>query len=168
MKSNPDKAIQAVINPHPITLGQIALLDRVQAPFLYGDYSHIEENGVALWIYKTSKESMEKCVKEFNDRERLALEMLNSMSVEEYADLCQELYMAVKRFNDMLPNPEPDEERDAITGELIKKKAQETETDGLLKSESGCAGHIITRLITPFTSFLRFMRQFFTGRMRKE
>lgn len=163
MKSNPKKAVQAVINPAPLTLAQIALFERIDAPFLYGDFNNIEENGVALWIYRTP---LEQVVHNWDERELLSLQMLTSMTLEEFILAVRDLSLALTRFQDMMPKPEPPQV-DPVTGE-IKKKAHDLAMAGLLKSQSSPAEPTATHWIWRCVKYLRLTWLFSGGVMRRE
>ena len=81
--SNPEKAIQAIADPAPLTLAQIALFEKIDAPILHADISCLRDNLIAVWIYKTP---LHEVARNFERREELALLMSENMTGEEYGN----------------------------------------------------------------------------------
>ena len=81
MNANPEKAVDAITNPAPLTLSQIAIFEKINAPILYADISSLRDNLIAVWIYKTP---IREVAKNIERREELALVMSENMSGDEY------------------------------------------------------------------------------------
>lgn len=160
--SNPTKAIDAIVNPSPLTLSKIALFEKINAPILRADVSSLHDNLIAVWIYKTP---IRECVRNFERREELALDMSEQMSGDEYGFALTDLVNALTAFYQMLPRPE--------TGELDedgneKKNPSDSATDGLQNSPNGYAAPTNTTSTKFLTKCLRFVSRFFTGVGRKQ
>lgn len=129
MNSNPEKAIQAITNPAPLTLAQLALFEKIDAPVLRADLSSLRENLIAVWIYK---EALREVSRNFDRREECALEMAEKMSGEEYGEALTELVRACTAFYEMMPRKETGEDEGG-------KGDGETEDEGPKKALSGSA-----------------------------
>lgn len=155
--SNPQKAIDAIVNPSPLSLSKIALFEKINAPILRADVSSLHDNLIAVWIYKTP---VRECVRNFDRREELALDMSEQMSGDEYGIALAELANAMTAFYQMLPRAE--------TGELDedgneKKNPSDSVTDGLQNSPNGFAAPTNTKSTRFLTKCLRFVSRFFIG-----
>lgn len=129
MNSNPEKAIQAITNPAPLTLAQLALFEKIDAPVLRADLSSLRDNLIAVWIYK---KPLREVSRNFDRREECALEMADKMSGEEYGEALTELVRACTAFYEMMPRKE--------TGEAEGEEGNgETEDEGPKKALSGSA-----------------------------
>lgn len=47
---NADQALEAMVNPSPITIGQLALLDRCNCPLVLGEWADLDRTLLALWL----------------------------------------------------------------------------------------------------------------------
>lgn len=157
MKNNPEKAIDAITNPSPLTLSKLALFEKIDAPVLRADISRLHDNLIAVWIYKTP---IRECVKNFDRREELALEMSEQMSGEEYGYALTELIQAVTAFYQMLPRSESGDLDDEGNE---KKNPSDSETDGLPRSPNGSAERTSTKFAKSLMRFLRFAWRYCTG-----
>lgn len=165
MKSNPEKAVQAITNPAPLTLAQLALFEKIDAPILYADITSLRDNLIAVWIYKTP---ITEVARNFERREELALVMSEKMSGEEYGEALTELIRAVTAFYEMMPRKESGEEDAPEAGEDASKKVSRgSATGGLPSSRNGSAGLIITRLAMFFAKPIAWIWHSFTGAGRK-
>lgn len=161
MNNNPEKAIDAITNPSPLTLSKLALFEKIDAPVLRADISRLHDNLIAVWIYKTP---IQDCVRNFERREELALAMSEQMSGEEYGYALTELIQSVTAFFQMMPRPE--------TGDLDedgneKKNPSNSGTDGSRNSRNGSAEHTNTGSTKFWMKCLRFVLRFFTDAGRK-
>ena len=170
MKANPEKAVEAIVNPAPLTLSQLAMFEKIDAPIMRADATSLHDNLIAIWIYKTP---IREVVKNFERREELALAMSEKMSGDEYGFALTELMKAVTAFYEMLPRPEngEDEEGDAEEGEADgqgkKSLTGDSETASSPSSPNGCAAPTSGRWSMSLTKPLRSVLRFFIGRGRK-
>lgn len=163
MSGNPEKAVNAITKPASLTLAQLALFEKIDAPILRADTSCLRDNLIAIWIYKNPTSVV---ARNFDKREILALEMSEKMTGEEYGSALIEVIEAVTAFYEMMPKKENGEEEEEEEG-LKKKTLSDTATGGLPNSQSGFAVSIISRLLMCMMNVLRCVLHFFTGAMRK-
>lgn len=171
MKGNPEKAVAAITNPAPLTLAQLALFEKIDAPVLYADVSSLRDNLIAVWIYK---HPVREVAKNFERREELALEWSEKLSGDEYGQYLTELLQACTAFYEMMPRKESsgeiDEDGDGGeegVDEQPKKALSGSATDGLPSLRSGCAGHIIMKLAGCWKRLRLFVSRCFIGAGRK-
>lgn len=169
MKANPEKAVDAIVNPAPLTLSQLAMFEKIDAPIMRADATSLHDNLIAIWIYKTP---IREVVKNFERREELALAMSEKMSGDEYGFALAELMKAVTAFYEMLPRPENGEDEDDAEegdadGQGKKSLADGSETASSPSSPNGCAEHTSGRWSMSLTKPLRSVLRFFIGRGRR-
>lgn len=160
--SNPEKAIQAIADPAPLTLAQIALFEKIDAPILHADISCLRDNLIAVWIYKTP---LHEVARNFERREELALLMSEGMTGEEYGNVLTELIRACTAFYEMMPRRETGEEESG--GDPSKKASSGSATAGSRSSQNGYVGPTTTRRRSYFARALRSIWRFCTGAGRK-
>lgn len=164
MNSMPEKAVDAISKPSPLTLSQLALFEKIDAPILRADISNLRENLIAIWIYRNPVSLVARKIEE---REVLALEMSEKMTGEEYGVAIVEVLEAVTAFYEMMPKKEAEEgEEDAK--EQGKKPLCGSATDGLPNSQNGLAASTTSRRHISLMNVLRCVLRFFTGATRKE
>lgn len=176
MNSNPEKSVQAIVNPAPLTLAQLALFEKIDAPVLYADVTSLRDNLIALWIYKNP---IREVAKNFEKREELALAWSEKLTGEDYGDALTELLQACTAFYEMMPRKESSgeideaEDGEAADGEAgvdeqPKKALSGSATDGSPSLRSGCAGHTIMKLAGCWKRLRLFVSRCFTavGRRR--
>ena len=171
MNRNPDKAVAAITNPAPLTLAQLALFEKIDAPVLYADVSSLRDNLIAVWIYK---HPVREVAKNFERREELALEWSEKLSGDEYGQYLTELLQACTAFYEMMPRKESageiDEDGDGGeegVDEQPKKASSGSATDGLPSLPSGSAEHTITIWARCWRAFRAFVSRCFIGAGRK-
>ena len=165
MNGNPEKAIQAITNPAPLTLAQLALFEKIDAPVLYADLSSLRDNLIAVWIYKTP---LREVSRNFDRREECALEMADKMSGEEYGEALTELVRACTAFYEMMPRKETSDGDGDEAGDGEPKKALSgSATAGSQSSQNGCAVNMDTRSRSFFVKLLRWIWRCCTGVGRK-
>lgn len=119
MKDNPNETIDAMTNPKPLTLGKIALLEKISSPLLVGNYSRLADNLKAVWAYRTPTSEAAKNIDKVDE---LSAAMGDALTLEEYQDSLLEILGGITEFFAMLPRPEAE-----------KKTLSATATDGLPK-----------------------------------
>lgn len=114
---NPKEALEALADPAPLTLGQIALLDLYGSPLLHGDIGDLNKVTFSLWLLSMP---LAQAVAEarFPDR---AIVWAGGITPEEYDRRLVDVLAAIAAFFHILPRPESGED-DAI-GDLKKKRA---------------------------------------------
>ena len=113
MKNNPEEVIDALTNPKPLTLGKLALLERISSPLLVGNYERLEDNLKAVWIYRTPTS---EAAKEIGRIDELAMKMGDEITLDDYQNALLELLGGITDFYRMLPRPDEDSKKKATTG----------------------------------------------------
>ena len=145
----PDKALEALAAPAPLTLGQVALLDLYKLPILDGKIDDLNATAFALWLLSMP---LEQAVAEAHFPER-AIIWAEKVGVEEYNDRLVKALNAIARFHGMLPKAEtPDDDGGDIKDLKKKQGAQGTATSR--KSSSSSAARTAGRFITFFRKLL--------------
>ena len=104
---NPKASLDAIANAKPITLGELALLERIKSPILHGDTKDTVKNITAMFVLKggVSRTDALKLV-ESGELEGRALEWGDKVDPKQFmADLAGVLD-SVAAFWQMLPRPE--------------------------------------------------------------
>ena len=147
----PDRALEAMVAPAPLTLGQVALLDLYKCPILEGKIDDVNATAFALWLLDMP---LEQAVAEAHFPEK-AIVWSGEVGVEGYNARLVKALDAIGRFYGMLPKAESaeDDDDDADLKDLKKKQgAQGTAT--LRKSSSSSVTHTGGRFATFFRRFL--------------
>lgn len=144
----PDKALEALAAPDPLTLGQVALLDLYKLPILDGKIDDLNATAFALWLLSMP---LEQAVAEAHFPER-AIIWAEKIGVDEYNDRLVKALNAIARFHGMLPKAESGEDEDGLKG--LKKKSAGAETETSPKSSSSSAAPTAGRFITFFMRLL--------------
>lgn len=158
MKANPEKAVEAIINPAPLTLSQLAMFEKIDAPIMRADATSLHDNLIAVWIYKTP---IREVVRNFDKREECALAMSEKMTGDEYGIALAELMKAITAFYEMIPRQEcsdEDGEGDAEGEDADgqgKKRPTDSATVSLPSSGNGCVEPTTTRPSMSLRSRLR-------------
>lgn len=154
----PDKALEALAAPDPLTLGQVALLDLYKLPILDGKIDDLNATAFALWLLSMP---LEQAVAEAHFPER-AIIWAEKIGVEEYNDRLVKALNAIARFHGMLPKAEScDEDDEGMKG--LKKKSAGAGTETSPRSSSSSAAPTAGRFITFFRRLLPSRRRSSTG-----
>lgn len=117
---NPEEVINAVTDAKPLSLAQIAVLEKAECPVLRFEIDKIADNIRAAYLYATAKKSVRDAVAAIADAEAASLEWVDGLKDGEFKAIFTELLEGLDAFYQMLPPP--------------KKKTMETEgnteTDG--------------------------------------
>ena len=144
----PDKALEALAAPAPLTLGQVALLDLYKLPILAGKIDDLNATAFALWLLSMP---LEQAVAEAHFPER-AIIWAEKVGVEEYNDRLVKALNAIARFHGMLPKAESgDEDDEGMKG--LKKKSAGAATATSPRSPSSFAAPTAGRFATFFARF---------------
>ena len=144
----PDKALEALAAPAPLTLGQVALLDLYKLPILDGKIDDLNATAFALWLLSMP---LEQAVAEAHFPEK-AIIWAEKVGVEEYNDRLVAASNAIARFYGMLPKAESGEDEDGLKG--LKKKSAGAGTATSPRSSSSSAAPTAGRFITFFRRLL--------------
>lgn len=130
-EKNPEPAIAALLAPHPLTLGQYAMLEKAQSPLLRGVYTSQLDSFTGVWL---AEKPAAESYRDFDRREELALEQYGEMPPDEFRQHLTAVLNAIAALYEMMPPPEDPE----------KKTATGAATDGSRKplnpSPDGTAG----------------------------
>lgn len=145
----PAKALEAMVAPAPLTLGQVALLDLYKLPILEGNIDDLSATVFAVWLLSMP---LEQAVAEAHFPEK-AFVWAEAIGVGEYNDRLVKALNAIACFNGMLPKAEyVDEDDDGVDG--LKKKSGGAGTETSRKSRSSSAESTAGRFATFFMRFL--------------
>lgn len=144
----PDKALEALAAPAPLTLGQVALLDLYKLPILDGKIDDLNATAFALWLLSMP---LEQAVAEAHFPEK-AIVWAGEIGVDEYNDRLVKALNAIARFHGMLPNAESGEDEGGLKG--LKKKSAGAGTATSPRSPSSSAASTAGRFITFFKRLL--------------
>ena len=153
----PDKALEVLAAPAPLTLGQVALLDLYKLPILDGKIDDLNATAFALWLLSMP---LEQAVAEAHFPEK-AIIWAEKVGVEEYNDRLVAASNAIARFYGMLPKAESGEDEDGLKG--LKKKSAGAGTETSPRSSSSSAAPTAGRFITFFRRLLPSRWRFSTG-----
>lgn len=138
---NPKEALEALADPAPLTLGQIALLDLYGSPLLHGDIGDLNKVTFSLWLLSMP---LAQAVAEarFPDR---AIVWAGGITPEEYDRRLVDALAAIAAFFHILPRPESGDDDD------LKKKragasATATSPSSSRRSAASTDGPCATRL----------------------
>jgi len=145
----PDKALEAMVEPAPLTLGQVALLDLYKCPILEGKIDDVNATAFALWLLDMP---LEQAVAEAHFPEK-AIVWAGEVGVDGYNSRLVKALDAIGRFYGMLPKAESSEDdEDGLKG--LKKKCAAPETGTSRRSPSSSAASTGGRLARFFGRFL--------------
>lgn len=146
----PDKALEAMVEPAPLTLGQVALLDLYKCPILDGKIDDVNATAFALWLLDMP---LEQAVAEAHFPEK-AIVWAGEVGVDGYNSRLVKALDAIGRFYGMLPKAESSEDEDEEDLKSLKKKQGAQGTATLQKSPSSSAASTGGRFATFFRRFL--------------
>lgn len=141
----PEKALAALADPDPLTLGQVALLDLYKCPILDGDIEDLNATAFALWLLSMP---LEQAVAEAHFPEK-AVVWADEIGVDGFNDRLVKALNAIGKFYGMLPKAE--------SGEDAQKKTSGSgvpETGTSRRSRSSSAANTAGRFATFFGRFL--------------
>lgn len=140
----PAKALEAMVAPAPLTLGQVALLDLYNCPILEGNIDDVNATAFALWLLDMP---LEQAVVEAHFPEK-AIVWADGVGVDGYNARLVKALNAISSFYGMLPKQES-EDGDGVKD--LKKKSAGAATATSPKSPSSSAACMAGR----FATFLR-------------
>lgn len=131
----PDKALEAMVAPAKLTLGQVALLDLYKCPILGGNIDDVNATAYALWLLDMP---LEQAVAEAHFPER-AIVWAGEIGVDGYNDRLVKALDAIARFYGMLPKAECDDDGGVKD---LKKNSVDAATATFRKSRSSFAARM--------------------------
>ena len=147
----PDRALEAMVDPAPLTLGQVVLLELYKLPILDGKIDDLNATAFALWLLSMP---LEQAVAEAHFPEK-AIMWADRIGVEEYNDRLVKACLAIARFFGMLPKAESSEDDDdGADLKDLKKKQGAPGTATSRRSSSSSAASTGGRCITFFRRLL--------------
>ena len=144
----PAKALEAMVAPAPLTLGQVALLDLYKCPILEGKIDDVNETAFSLWLLDMP---LEQAVVEAHFPDKAIL-WAQDVGVEGYNKRLVAALDAIARFYGMLPKTESGE--DADDPKALKKKSGVPVTETSRKLRSSSAASTAGRFTMFFARFL--------------
>ena len=100
---NPVESIDALIAPAPLTLGRIALLERINSPLLRGDVSDMAACAEGLWLLSLP---VEEAAKRWPEASVQGICWLDATPLQEYRKRLSEALDGITAFYRMLPPAE--------------------------------------------------------------
>ena len=137
---NPKEALEALADPAPLTLGQIALLDLYKSPLLVGDIADLHKVVFSLWLLSMPIEQAIRAAHLPDD----AIVWADGITPEEFDRRLVDALAAIAAFFHILPRPESGEDDD------LKKKratgsATATSPSSSRRSAASTGGRCATR-----------------------
>jgi hypothetical protein len=148
----PATALEAMVAPEPLTLGQVALLDLYKLPILEGKIDDVNATAFALWLLDMP---LEQAVAEAHFPEK-AIVWAAEVGVDGYNARLVKALDGIRRFYGMLPKAETGEGDDLKN---LKKNFGAPETATSPRSPSSSAEPTAGRFATFFRRFLPFRRR---------
>ena len=100
---NPEPAIAALLAPHPLTLGQYAMLEKAQSPLLRGVYTSQLDSFTGVWL---AEKPAAEAYRDFDRREELALAEYGDMPPAEFRQHLTAVLNAIAALYEMMPPPD--------------------------------------------------------------
>lgn len=100
---NPVESIDALLSPSPLTLGQIALLERIDSPLLRGDVSSISKCAEALWLLSLPRD---EAASRWQEAPVQGVLWLDATPLQAYRKRLAEVLDGITAFYRMLPAQE--------------------------------------------------------------
>ncbi|MEG2613757.1 MAG: hypothetical protein RR996_01820 [Alistipes sp.] len=102
--ANPPAAINAMALPHPLTLGTIALLEKVRSPFFADPEEETTAIETILSLYIVSLPACD-AIRHLATLEHDAMAWADTLTVDEYRQRIGELQAAIYAFYSAFPRP---------------------------------------------------------------
>ena len=100
---NPVESIDALIDPSPLTLGQIALLERIDSPLLRGDVGSMSRCAEAMWLLSLPRE---EAARRWKEAPVQGILWPDAPTLQEYRKRLAEVLDGITAFYRMLPAQE--------------------------------------------------------------
>lgn len=97
---NPADGLDALLDPDPLTLGRVALLERADAPILRADVDSLTETLAAIWLVRAP---VEEAAREWPRRYELSAVWGDKLAPADYRRELHGLLRALAAFRRLLP-----------------------------------------------------------------
>lgn len=115
---NPSAILDSIAEPSPLTISQIAILEKISSPLLNNDITNLGENIKSTYIVNIPYRDAVKCVKDGTLEEK-AMEWADALGWEEFQIKMLNLVLGIVGFWKMMPPQESEE---------LQKKKEVAET----------------------------------------
>ena len=105
---NPSAILDSIAEPSPLTISQIAILEKISSPILNNDITNLGENIKATYIVNIPYRDAVKCVKDGTLEEK-AMEWADGIGWDEFQIKMCNLVIGIVGFWKMMPPQESDE-----------------------------------------------------------
>lgn len=103
----PEPALNALVDPHPVTLGQIALLEKIGSPLVVGSEGEVPAADLIPSLYLLTLPSREG-VAHLTTLEADAFAWADGLTAAQFQEYLRTAMEGVKAFYELLPQPEAD------------------------------------------------------------
>ena len=109
-QNNPKKIIKAILDPSPLTLAHVVMLEKISSPLLYGDSSNTEKNLQSMFLLELPvKDALAKI--KGGTVEDDAIVWAADFSADEYRKKLEKCLGSVEAFWAMLPRPDEESKK---------------------------------------------------------
>ncbi len=109
-QNNPKKIVEAILDPSPLTLAHVVMLEKISSPLLYGDTSSTEKNLQSMFLLELPvKDALAKI--KGGTVEDDAIVWAADFSADEYRRLLEKWLGSVDAFWAMLPRPDEESKK---------------------------------------------------------
>lgn len=105
---NPADGLDALINPDPLSLGRIAILERANAAVLHGDVTSLTETLAALWLVRAP---IDEAAAFWDERYARSAVWAEKLSPAAYRKELHALLGALSAFSRLLPRATEDQKK---------------------------------------------------------
>jgi len=109
-QNNPKKIVEAILDPSPLTLAHVVMLEKISSPLLYGDSSDTEKNLQSMFLLELPiKDALAKI--KGGTVEDDAIVWAADFSADEYRKRLVKWLGSVEAFWAMLPRPDEESKK---------------------------------------------------------
>ena len=109
-QNNPKKIVEAILDPAPLTLAHVVMLEKISSPLLYGDSSNTEKNLQSMFLLELPiKDALAKI--KGGTVEDDAIVWAADFSADEYRKRLVKWLGSVEAFWAMLPRPDEESKK---------------------------------------------------------
>ena len=109
-QNNPKKIVEAILDPSPLTLAHVVMLEKISSPLLYGDSSDTEKNLQSMFLLELPiKDALAKI--KGGTVEDDAIGWAADFSADEYRKRLVKWLGSVEAFWAMLPRPDEESKK---------------------------------------------------------
>jgi hypothetical protein len=109
-QNNPKKIVEAILDPSPLTLAHVVMLEKISSPLLYGDSSNTEKNLQSMFLLELPiKDALAKI--KGGTVEDDAIVWAADFSADEYRKRLVKWLGSVEAFWAMLPRPDEESKK---------------------------------------------------------